>query len=92
MRIALLNMPFDGNYGGNLQRYALVKVLQNMGHEVEYLYMRDWTGKYSSGGFIKRLIHQKFGHKSYRKMCSKAEPFLEEYIPHTKIIHNHNLS
>ena len=37
MRIALLNLPVDNNYGGNLQRYALMKVLQDMGHEVEHV-------------------------------------------------------
>ena len=37
MKIALLNLPFDNNYGGNLQRYALIKVLQGMGHEVEHI-------------------------------------------------------
>lgn len=38
MKIALLNLPFDNNYGGNLQRYALVKMLESMGHDVTYLY------------------------------------------------------
>ena len=37
MRIALLNLPIDNNYGGNLQRYALIKVLQDMGHDVEHV-------------------------------------------------------
>ena len=44
MKIALLNLPIDDNYGGNLQRFALVKVLQNMGHEVTHLLiMRRFT-------------------------------------------------
>ena len=44
MEIALLNLPIDNNYGGNLQRYALVKVLQDMGHEVVHLNLRfDFT-------------------------------------------------
>lgn len=37
MKIALLNLPLDNNYGGNLQRYALIKTLERMGHEVTYL-------------------------------------------------------
>lgn len=40
MKIALLNLPFDNNYGGNLQRYALVKVLQYMGHDVVHIYLK----------------------------------------------------
>ena len=44
MKIALLNLPVDNNFGGNLQRYALVKVLQDMGHEVVHLNLRfDFT-------------------------------------------------
>jgi len=38
MKIALLNLPIDDNYGGNLQRFALVKVMQDMGHEVDCKY------------------------------------------------------
>lgn len=56
-KIALLNMMYDNNYGGNLQRYALVTILQQMGYEVEYLYIRqawfeDWM---RSGNFVKRI-------------------------------------
>ena len=40
MKIALLNLPFDNNYGGNLQRYALMKVLEDMGHEVTHIFQR----------------------------------------------------
>lgn len=42
MKIALLNLPFDNNYGGNLQRYALVKVLQYMGHDVVHIYLKPY--------------------------------------------------
>ena len=37
MRIALLNLPLDNNYGGNLQRYALVTSLEKLGHQVTFL-------------------------------------------------------
>lgn len=37
MKLALLNLPYDNNYGGNLQRYALMKTLQNLGHKPELL-------------------------------------------------------
>ena len=44
MKIVLLNLPVDNNFGGNLQRYALVKVLQDMGYEVVHLNLRfDFT-------------------------------------------------
>lgn len=39
MKIALLNLSIDNNYGGNLQRFALCRVLQKEGHEVEFVKM-----------------------------------------------------
>lgn len=40
MRIALLTLPVDENIGGHLQRYALMTVLQNMGHDVTHINLR----------------------------------------------------
>lgn len=37
MRIAILTLPLHTNYGGILQSYALQKVLQRMGHEVQVI-------------------------------------------------------
>ena len=37
MKIGIINLPMDANYGGTLQRYAMCKVLTNMGHTVEYI-------------------------------------------------------
>ncbi len=33
MKIAILTQPLHTNYGGNLQNFALQKVLKDMGHE-----------------------------------------------------------
>lgn len=61
-KIALLNMRYDNNYGGNLQRFALYTVLQRMGYEVEYLYIRenwdDWYKSRSTLKILKQLIKQ----------------------------------
>ena len=60
MRIALLNLQVDHNFGGNLQRYALIAMLQKMGHNVVHLNTRfpsskkTWF-KYLKGG-AKRLL------------------------------------
>ena len=40
MKIAILTLPFNFNYGGLLQAYALQEVLKNMGHEVVFLTRR----------------------------------------------------
>lgn len=56
-KIALLNMRYDNNYGGNLQRFALVTVLQRMGYEVEYLYIRDnWDSWFTTRSWKKIII------------------------------------
>ena len=40
MKIGILTLPFNNNYGGYLQAYALMTVLKEMGHEVELIYRR----------------------------------------------------
>lgn len=40
MRIGILTVPFNNNYGGFLQAYALKKVLASMGHEVIFINRR----------------------------------------------------
>lgn len=75
-KIALLNMRYDNNYGGNLQRYAIVRVLQAMGYEVEYLYIRhnwdDWFRSRSKFKVVKRCIKQCIKHILY----PSKEPWL----------------
>jgi len=65
-KIALLNMAYDNNYGGNLQRYALVTILQRMGYSVEYLYIRnnwdDWFKTHTTKYILKQSIKQLFRH------------------------------
>lgn len=41
MKIGLLTLPFNNNYGGYLQCYALMTVLKQMGHNVELIYRRQ---------------------------------------------------
>lgn len=40
MKIGILTLPFNNNYGGYLQAYALMTVLKDMGHEVELINRR----------------------------------------------------
>ena len=40
MKIGILTLPFNNNYGGYLQAYALMTVLKNMGHDVELINRR----------------------------------------------------
>ena len=42
MKIAILTVPFNNNYGGFLQAFALKRVLKGMGHDVEFLMRRRY--------------------------------------------------
>lgn len=101
MRIALLNLPVDNNYGGNLQRYALIKVLQDMGYDVTHLNLRfcwqlPWYKKPFS--YSKRIIkwlvlgrdvhinQEKYQRLEYIRNCSLIEPFYQKYIKHSDTI------
>lgn len=46
MRIALLTIWHDGNYGAEMQAYATIKILRSLGHDVKMinLYLNDSTG------------------------------------------------
>lgn len=41
MKIGILTLPFNNNYGGYLQAYALMTVLKSMGHQVVLIYRRN---------------------------------------------------
>jgi len=100
MKIALLNFPFDNNYGGNMQRYALMKVLQLMGHNVTHLftcYSWNLRSRHPYLSFIKRILLRLCGRKlplvpDYRKEYyehkknKKMAHFYKKYIKHTKPI------
>ena len=52
-KIAILNLQVDGNYGGHLQRYALITALQRMGYEVTHLNTRFPSAKKSAWKYLK---------------------------------------
>lgn len=101
MKIALLNLPYDNNYGGNLQRYALMKILQDMGHDVTHINLRfhrqlPWYKK--PFVYVKRLLkkillnhhthinQEKELNETYKQLCSVTDSFYEKYIEHTDVI------
>lgn len=95
MRIGILTLPLHTNYGGILQAYALQKVLQKMGHEVEvidkphhydmpvwklfFLFPQRIVGKY----FFKNkdgIFREWVFNKKYPIISEYTEPFLKHYI------------
>lgn len=101
MKIALLNLPYDNNYGGNLQRYALMKILQDMGHDVTHINLRfHWRLPWYKMPYVyvkrvvKKLIidhhacvflEQKLNDR-YEQLCKVTDPFYERDIKHTDVI------
>ena len=101
MKIALLNLLYDNNYGGNLQRYALMNVLQEMGHEVTHLNCR----RVSKDPYIivKAYLRRVFTTilrffpdmtvskaliNQYGNPFAESDAFYKKYINHTRIISN----
>lgn len=67
MRIGILTVPFNNNYGGYLQSYALMTVLKRMGHEPAIIMRRHqkpkvsitYRIKYFIKGIIKTLVRRR---------------------------------
>lgn len=79
MRIGILTLPQETNYGGILQAFALQKVLRDMGHEALTIdrHQRRQYDSFSKhiGGYLKRLYH----HYVFKKNVSpRWNPFLTE--------------
>lgn len=97
MRIALLNLPRDNNYGGNLQRYALMHVLETMGHDVEHINLKNsyspsfirqlarWTKrtfKFCMGEKVD-FFYEYHMRKKESRVNVYADEFYQKYIHHT---------
>lgn len=65
MRIGILTLPFNNNYGGYLQSYALMTILKRMGQDPMLLMRRHNKIKKSI------LFHVKFGIKGILKSVLK---------------------
>ena len=97
MKIGILTLPFNNNYGGYLQAYALMTILKGMGHEVELIYRRhnrrplSYRIQYFIKTFIKIICGMEHGpiianqEKEYKEQGELMLPFVEKYIsPKTK--------
>lgn len=92
MRIGILTLPFNNNYGGYLQCYALMTILKQMGHDVELIYRRQdkrplkLRTKILIKNIIKIIRHREVPSiiPNYEKeLCSKGQnmmPFVDKNI------------
>lgn len=104
MKIATLTLRVDNNYGGHLQRYALSKVLQDLGHEPIVLFFRStwirdtWLKriKKATKNAIKALLRLQHNPVLYWKqedpkweeIRAHAYPFFERYVKHSQLIYD----
>lgn len=97
MKIGLLTLPFNNNYGGFLQAYALMTVLKHMGHDVELINRRANKPAvkqrviYSLKAVVKILLRMPHGalimndERDLKIQGRNMKSFVEKYItPKTK--------
>ncbi len=87
MKVGILTLPFNGNYGGILQTYGLQKYLQKHGYEVIHIY-RDFPEKNRVSMILKDGIKFLLG-RTFRKRIKRHYTFgfFRKYVtPRTKRI------
>ena len=85
MKIGILTLPFEVNYGGILQAWALKTVLTSMGHDVEVFSICNrrpvtlmpfvWIGR-AFNKWIRKKNTPIFAESYYRRIFSKINHFL----------------
>ena len=79
MRIGIITLPLNVNYGGILQAFALQTVLEKLGHKVEVLEEPKIESKTPLIVYIKRILKKCLGKKSiinYDGFMKKWEPIV----------------
>jgi len=76
LKIALLNLPVDNNFGGHLQRYALMEVLRRMGCDVVHLNTRFPHEKKTGFKKAKFVLKRLFKYIRFRLNGSRSVPEL----------------
>lgn len=100
MRISILTLPLNVNYGGILQAYALQTVLQRMGHKVSVIdrekkpKLSDWIFKIPLRLFQKFLLrrnipvfHEKLYYQHSLMLARYTNRFIESYI-HRRVVNS----
>lgn len=101
MKIGVLTLPFNNNYGGYLQCYALMTILKQMGHDVELIYRRqDKRPLRQRCQLLVKNILRAIGNKEVASIIPNREkelrhnglnlmPFVDKYItPKTRTLYN----
>ena len=103
MRIGIITVPFNNNYGGYLQAFALMTILKRMGHEPTMIMRRHnpnavsflFRLKFFIKGLIKTIVKRKkypciyTCETFYKERGKNMHTFVDKYIvPQTKYIYS----
>ena len=80
MKIGILTVPFNNNYGGFLQAFALKKVLQDMGLEVVFINRRRNKNTNYRVIIKKALIKLGVCKDRIKELSKYTEQFKREYL------------
>lgn len=103
MKIGILTLPLHTNYGGNLQAYALMSVLKEMGHDACLINRRStriprWKlplaivkrslMKYGLGKKATEIFVEAKLQREYSVISQYTQPFINKHIqPQTKTVY-----
>lgn len=101
MRVAIITHYYNSkNYGGNLQAYALCRVLNNMGLKTEQLSYDRYSGRkkrnFRPNGlkkYLNRCITKMMNLRikdNLKRRNSSIEQFNKTQIPHTETVYDRN--
>lgn len=80
MKIGVLTVPFNNNFGGFLQAYALKNVLKNLGHQVIFINRRR-DRRLGWKGIIKYILSKMGIYRSPEKILSvNTNKFIQCYL------------
>jgi len=84
MKIGVLTVPFNNNYGGLLQAYALKRILIDLGHDVVFINRRrnhPKTLKYKIYSFlVRKTLLKDYLHKKNMHISQHTNRFIRDYL------------
>ncbi|MDR1706511.1 MAG: polysaccharide pyruvyl transferase family protein [Prevotella sp.] len=86
MRIGVLTLPFNNNYGGLLQSYALQSYLKQRGHEVysiQQLFHYSLISEIKM--FVKNMLYRRY--RTYPANSANMRVFQHNYMDETNLVY-----
>lgn len=80
MNIGLLTVPFNNNYGGFLQAYALKSLFEAWGHHVTIINRRRNRKSSKFYQYIRHILFLDKANRKYKKISGKTEAFRRKYL------------